>query len=91
MSLEGEAWFQRKMSLTRRFPFRIIGFGADNSREFIHRTVAQLPEKLRIEQTKSRPRRSKEIRPASARKCVWRATAHGYHATFRQEHAPPSV
>jgi transposase InsO family protein len=41
-----------------QFPFRIRGFHTDNGSEFINRTVAQLLEKLRIEQTKSRPRHS---------------------------------
>ena len=41
-----------------QFPFRILGFHTDNGSEFINRTVAQLLEKLRIEQTKSRPRQS---------------------------------
>ena len=46
--------------LIRQFPFRIQGFHTDNGSEFINRTVAQLLEKLRIEQTKSRPRRSND-------------------------------
>jgi transposase InsO family protein len=37
-------------------PFEICGFHSDNGSVFINRTVAQLLEKLRIEQTKSRPR-----------------------------------
>lgn len=41
-----------------QFPFKIRGFHTDNGSEFINRTVAQLLEKLRIEQTKSRPRHS---------------------------------
>ena len=41
-----------------QFPFEIRGFHTDNGSEFINRTVAQLLEKLRIEQTKSRPRHS---------------------------------
>jgi len=41
-----------------QFPFAIKGFHSDNGSEFINRTVAQLLEKLRIEQTKSRPRQS---------------------------------
>jgi transposase InsO family protein len=41
-----------------QFPFQIRGFHTDNGSEFINRTVAQLLEKLRIEQTKSRPRHS---------------------------------
>ncbi len=42
--------------MLRQFPFRILGFHTDNGSEFINRTVAELLEKLRIEQTKSRPR-----------------------------------
>ena len=41
-----------------QFPFRILGFHTDNGSEFINRTVAQLLNKLLIEQTKSRPRQS---------------------------------
>ena len=45
-------------NMLRQFPFRIRGFHTDNGSEFINRTVAELLEKLLIEQTKSRPRRS---------------------------------
>jgi transposase InsO family protein len=45
-------------AMLRQFPFRIQGFHSDNGSEFLNRTVAQLLEKLRIEQTKSRPRKS---------------------------------
>lgn len=45
-------------SMLRQFPFRIQGFHSDNGSEFLNRTVAHLLEKLRIEQTKSRPRHS---------------------------------
>ena len=44
--------------MLRQFPFRILGFHTDNGGEFINKTVARLLEKLRIEQTKSRPRQS---------------------------------
>ncbi len=44
--------------MMRQFPFRILGFHTDNGSEFINRTVAELLEKLRIEQTRSRPRQS---------------------------------
>jgi len=46
--------------LMRQFPFPILGFHTDNGSEFINRTVAKLLDKLRIEQTKSRPRRSND-------------------------------
>ncbi|MGD1026056.1 MAG: DDE-type integrase/transposase/recombinase [Candidatus Sulfotelmatobacter sp.] len=43
-------------TMMQQFPFRILGFHTDNGSEFINRTVAQLLNKLLIEQTKSRPR-----------------------------------
>jgi transposase InsO family protein len=45
-------------NMLRQFPFRIKGFHSDNGSEFINKPVAQLLEKLLIEQTKSRPRQS---------------------------------
>ena len=45
-------------AMLRQFPFRIQGFHTDNGSEFINRTVAELLNKLLIEQTKSRPRQS---------------------------------
>jgi transposase InsO family protein len=44
--------------MMRQFPFRIRGFHTDNGSEFINKTVAELLNKLLIEQTKSRPRQS---------------------------------
>jgi transposase InsO family protein len=46
--------------ILEQFPFRIRGFHSDNGSEFINHTVAQLLNKLLIEQTKSRPRRSND-------------------------------
>lgn len=40
------------------FPFVIRGFHSDNGSEYINRKVAELLEKLRIEQTKSRSRKT---------------------------------
>lgn len=45
-------------NMLRQFPFRILGFHTDNGSEFINKTVAELLDKLRVEQTKSRPRQS---------------------------------
>ena len=39
-----------------QFPFRIYGFHSDNGSEYINKVVAELLNKLLIEQTKSRPR-----------------------------------
>ena len=44
--------------LLQQFPFVIRGFHSDNGSEFINYTVAKLLDKLLIEQTKSRARRS---------------------------------
>jgi hypothetical protein len=51
-------WSRVLEHMPRQFPFRILGFHTDNGSEFINKTVAQLLEKLRVEQTKSRPRQS---------------------------------
>lgn len=42
------------------FPFVIRGFHSDNGSEYVNRQVAELLEKLRIEQTKSRSRHSND-------------------------------
>jgi len=47
-------------AMLEQFPFRIVGFHSDNGSEYINGTVAKLLEKLRIEQTKSRPRQSND-------------------------------
>ena len=46
--------------LIEAFPFVIQGFHSDNGSEYINQRVARLLEKLRIEQTKSRPRQSND-------------------------------
>jgi transposase InsO family protein len=56
-----EAWLEPVLeAMLRQFPFRILGFHSDNGSEFINQTLARLLEKLLIEQTKSRPRRSND-------------------------------
>jgi transposase InsO family protein len=47
-------------SMLAQFPFQIRGFHSDNGSEFINHTVAKLLNKLLVEQTKSRPRRSND-------------------------------
>ena len=47
-------------AMLQQFPFRILGFHSDNGSEFINHTVAQLLQKLLVEQTKSRPRHSND-------------------------------
>jgi transposase InsO family protein len=56
-----EAWLIPVLeAMLTQFPFRIRGFHSDNGSEFINHTVAALLNKLLIEQTKSRPRRSND-------------------------------
>jgi transposase InsO family protein len=56
-----EAWLMPVLdAMLRQFPFRISGFHSDNGSEFINHTVANLLNKLLVEQTKSRPRHSND-------------------------------
>ena len=43
-----------------QFPFKIRGFHADNGSEYVNHQVAKMLDKLRIEFTRSRPRRSND-------------------------------
>lgn len=43
-----------------QFPFHILGFHSDNGSEYMNKRVAELLQKLLIEQTKSRPRHSND-------------------------------
>jgi transposase InsO family protein len=47
-------------AMLHQFPFRILGFHADNGSEFVNHTVAKLLDKLLIEFTRSRPNRSSD-------------------------------
>src|ERR1700674_461430 len=47
-------------AMLKQFPFRIRGFHSDNGSEFVNSGVAEVLEKLRVEFTKSRPRRSND-------------------------------
>jgi hypothetical protein len=47
-------------TLLAQFPFKVIGFHSDNGSEYINYVVAKLLNKLSIEQTKSRARRSND-------------------------------
>jgi transposase InsO family protein len=46
--------------LLAQFPFVILGFHADNGSEYVNHQVARMLDKLRVEFTKSRPRRSND-------------------------------
>lgn len=63
-----EAWLLPVLEgMLGQFPFVIRGFHSDNGSEFINHTVAGLLNKLLIEQTKSRPRRSNDNGLAEAK------------------------
>ena len=47
-------------TLLKQFPFLILNFHSDNGSEYINKVVAKLLNKLMIEQTKSRPRKSND-------------------------------
>jgi transposase InsO family protein len=43
-----------------QFPFEVLGFHADNGSEYVNHRVARMLDKLRVEFTRSRPRRSND-------------------------------
>ena len=53
--------------IIEQFPFVIEGFHSDNGSEYINTKVAKLLNKLQIEQTKSRPRRSNDNAQAESK------------------------
>ncbi len=60
-SFISEAWLLPVLqAILVQFPFRVRGFHSDNGSEFINHRVAELLNKLLIEQTKSRPRHSND-------------------------------
>jgi hypothetical protein len=46
--------------MIKQYPFKILGFHADNGGEYINKVIARLLNKLLIEFTKSRPRKSND-------------------------------
>lgn len=56
-----EAWLLPVLeAMLAQFPFRVRGFHSDNGSEYINHRVADLLNKLLVEQTKSRPRHSND-------------------------------
>jgi transposase InsO family protein len=56
-----EAWLMPVLeAILAQFPFHIRAFHSDNGSEFINHTVAEMLNKLLVEQTKSRPRHSND-------------------------------
>ena len=67
--------------LLESFPFRVRGFHSDNGSEYVNYRVAELLEKLRIEEfTKSRPRRSNDALAESKNGAVMQALGYGHIA-----------
>ena len=73
-------------SLLEDFPFQVLGFHADNGSEYINHTVAKLLDKLRIEFTKSRPRKSNDNALAETKNAAIVRKHLGY-AHIPQHHA----
>lgn len=46
--------------MLEQFPFEILGFHADNGSEYVNHRVAKMLDKLKVEFTRSRPRRSND-------------------------------
>ena len=69
-----------------QFPFEILGFHADNGSEYVNHRVAEMLEKLRIEFTRSRPRRSNDNGLAETKNGAVVRKMFGY-AHIPQRHA----
>ena len=82
-----EAWLMPVLeAMLAQFPFRIRGFHSDNGSEFINTNVANLLNKLLIEQTKSRPRHSNDNGLAET-KNGWIIRKHIGYGHIASEHA----
>ena len=73
-------------AMLEQFPFVILGFHADNGSEYVNHRVAELLEKLRIEFTRSRPRRSNDNGLAETKNGAVVRKIFGY-AHIPQQHA----
>lgn len=65
-------------AMLHQFPFKILGFHADNGSEYINYQVAGLLNKLNIEFTKSRPRQSNDNALIETKNGVVIRKAFGY-------------
>ncbi len=72
--------------MLEQFPFAILGFHADNGSEYVNHRVARLLDKLRIEFTRSRPRRSNDNGLAETKNGAVVRKMFGY-AHIPQHHA----
>src|SRR3989338_10435756 len=76
------------LDLIDQFPFVILGFHSDNGSEYINRVVAELLNKLLIEQTKSRPRHCNDNALAEGKNGAVVRKHMGYQH-IAQRHAAP--
>lgn len=65
-------------AMLAQFPFRILGFHADNGSEYINHQVAAMLDKLNVEFTKSRPRHSNDNGLVETKNGVVIRKAFGY-------------
>ena len=72
--------------MLEQFPFEILGFHADNGSEYVNHRVARMLDKLRIEFTRSRPRRSNDNALAETKNGAVVRKLFGY-AHIPQRHA----
>jgi transposase InsO family protein len=72
--------------MLEQFPFAILGFHADNGSEYVNHRVARMLDKLRIEFTRSRPRRSNDNGLAETKNGAVVRKLFGY-AHIPQRHA----
>ena len=72
--------------MLEQFPFEILGFHADNGSEYVNRQVAKMLDKLCIEFTRSRPRRSNDNGLAETKNGAVIRKLFGY-AHIPQRHA----
>ena len=74
--------------LMTQFPFEVVGFHSDNGSEYINKQVAQMLNKLNIEQTKSRARHSNDNALAESKNASVVRKHMGY-SHIPQKHAKP--
>ena len=72
--------------MIEQFPFKILGFHADNGSEYVNHRVAEMLDKLRIEFTRSRPRHSNDNGLAETKNGAIVRKLFGY-AHIPQRHA----
>lgn len=66
-------------TLLELFPFNILGFHSDNGSEYINKTVARLLNKVNIEQTKSRSRKTNDNALVESKNGAVIRKQMGYH------------